>query len=391
MLSALWCLLSDRLRYKNKIYLFILALLPLSALGAAPTITSTEITSAAEDSLYSYAMTANDDDNDTLTWSVTTGTTLPDWLSLSEGESAANTFGDPMTNAIGGVSSDAAGNVYAVVPVLGKVFRIQPDGTTSEFASVNINPISYGALVVGDFLYITEFGASKVSRLDLTNPGAGVSDFVAIPSPLGIVEKDGFLYVATYSNNTIEKIEIADPANMTTFISGVSTPWGLGFSSTGEMYVTDWNSSTIKRYDTSQALDNSFTTITTAGNPADVKVDANDNLYVALYTGGSTGGVTKYLNNSFTPLVISSGNNPLSMSISTTGTLRWGTYTADSGTSDFYVRQLNTGAVLSGTPSNADVGEYNLSVTVTDTTNNTASQAFTVTVTNTNDLRLALM
>lgn len=388
MFSAFLSLLSDRLIFGNKTYVLILALLPLSVFGAVPTITSTEITSATEDNLYTYSLTATDADNHTLTWAVTTGTTLPSWLSISQGASSADTIGDPMTASIGGVSSDAAGNVYVVVGNLGKVFRIQPDGTTSEFATVSIAGSSYGALVVGDFLYITEYGASKVSRLDLTNPSAGVTDFVSIPSPLGIVAKDGFLYVSTYSNNTVEKIEIADSSNKTTFISGASNAWGLGFSSAGEMYVTDWNSRTIKRYDTSQALDNTFTTITTTGSPADVKVDANDNLYVALYAGNLSGGVTKYLNNTSTPIVISTGNDPLSMSITTTGTLLWGTYTPESGTSNYYVRQLNTGAVLSGTPTNAEVGLHSVSVSVTDTASNTASQSFTVTVTNTNDAPL---
>jgi len=50
----------------------------------APVITSSAITNVDEDSEYEYILEATDDDaDDTLTWSVTEGSTLPSWLSLT--------------------------------------------------------------------------------------------------------------------------------------------------------------------------------------------------------------------------------------------------------------------------------------------------------------------
>jgi len=53
-----------------------------------PTVTSSAVTSVDEDSAYSYILEANDLDDDSLTWSVTEGTSLPSWLTLSSATSS---------------------------------------------------------------------------------------------------------------------------------------------------------------------------------------------------------------------------------------------------------------------------------------------------------------
>ena len=55
----------------------------VSNVNDVPVITSTEITSVDEDSAYSYTLDATDDEDDTLTWSVADGTSLPSWLTLT--------------------------------------------------------------------------------------------------------------------------------------------------------------------------------------------------------------------------------------------------------------------------------------------------------------------
>jgi hypothetical protein len=64
-----------------------------TAINNAPTITSTPITTGAKDTLYTYELNATDADGDTLTWSVTDGTTLPSWLNLSSGLTALGETG----------------------------------------------------------------------------------------------------------------------------------------------------------------------------------------------------------------------------------------------------------------------------------------------------------
>jgi len=55
----------------------------VSNVNDAPTITSSAVTTVDEDSSYNYIFDASDVDGDTLTWSVTEGTSLPSWLSLT--------------------------------------------------------------------------------------------------------------------------------------------------------------------------------------------------------------------------------------------------------------------------------------------------------------------
>ena len=113
--------------YKNIFRYLILFLLGLSsAYAAVPVITSSPIASGAKDTLYSYLLNASDADNNVLTWSATSGTTLPSWLSLNsvvvvstlagqvnnssgsaDGNATAASFKNPY-----GVAVDANGNVY---------------------------------------------------------------------------------------------------------------------------------------------------------------------------------------------------------------------------------------------------------------------------------------
>ncbi len=62
----------------------------------APTITSTAVTTIAEDSAYTYTVTTNDVDGDTVTLA---GTTIPSWLSFNTGTGVLS--GTPTNDDVG--------------------------------------------------------------------------------------------------------------------------------------------------------------------------------------------------------------------------------------------------------------------------------------------------
>jgi len=61
--------------------------LNVNALNDTPVITQSAVSAVDEESAYSYIFEADDADDDTLTWSITEGSTLPSWLTLTAQDS----------------------------------------------------------------------------------------------------------------------------------------------------------------------------------------------------------------------------------------------------------------------------------------------------------------
>ena len=346
--------------------------MPLFAVNNAPVFTSTAVTTATEDSAYSYAMTASDADNGaTLTFSVKTGTTLPAWLSLGTGSTSPTEIATGL-GQLGGMAIDTNGNLYVAVLSGTTIYKITPAGVRSDWAVVNASN-KYGMLVEGDYLYISYWSLGKITRILLSNPGAGESDWktgLGNNGPLSMTVRNGELYVATYGQGQIKKI------NMTTLAVSnhvaTASAFGLTFNSSGTLFIANYNDNYISKYE--------GTTLTTnikaiGASPSDIKLDANNNLYVST---GSGGGLKKISSDLATTTAIGATTDTIwGLSLDANGALAW-------GTAGGKVYKLSTGAVLSGTPTNDHVGVHNITLSVSDGTA-TVDQTFTITVTNTND------
>ncbi|MFT7683482.1 MAG: hypothetical protein ACI935_002978 [Moritella dasanensis] len=352
--------------FKFLLLLFIFILKSIAANAASPTITSTEITTATEDSIYSYVLSATDTDNDSLTW---TSNTLPSWLSLGQGSNSTTDFGDSITGP-GGVAIDDDGNVYVVGLSGTTIFKITPSGTQSSFATV-ASSSKYGMLVIGNTLYVAYYNLNKITKIDLNDPGAGESDYIAsITDPLAMIKKDGYIYVAQYSANKISKIDLSDDS-VSDYVTGTPYPFGIGFSSNGDLYIASYNNKYISKFSSNVLTAN----IKSFGSSlSDVKIDDNDNIYVSSFGSG----VKKISSDLSSVQDISTTGRVWGMTINSAGTLIWGIYDLNK------VVKLETGAVLSGTPTNDDVGVHDVNITLSDGGNDIAHN-FQVTVTNTND------
>ncbi len=350
------------------IFLFFLGC-TLLAQNNAPTITSTAITEATEDQPYSYSFSAEDVDNDEVTLSVKDGTTLPSWLDFGSGSVTTEDFGDTVPGP-GGVAIDAEGNVYVVERFGSTIYKITPNGTTTAFATVSAGN-KLGMLVVGNDLYISDVGMDVITKLDLTDPAAGAVDYItSIEAPISMVEKDGFLYVAEYDAHKISRIDLSN-ASVTDYVTGTQWPFGLGFDSEGALFISNLNGNGyLSKYENGVLTNN----IISIGAPTDVKLDAEDNIYVSTLGYG----VKKIAADLSTTTDISTSGQVWSMSMADSGALIWGISNYNR------VVKLQTGAVLSGTPTNDDVGDHQVCLTATDGTD-TVEQCFTITVANVND------
>ncbi|SIR14322.1 T9SS type B sorting domain-containing protein [Maribacter ulvicola] len=358
-------------KHLKKTLLFLICCSSFGILQAqnAPVIISTPIADATEDSAYNYSFRAVDSDNDEVSLSVKNGTALPSWLNFGSGSLTTTDFGDPIDRP-GGVAIDDQGNVYVAEQNGSSIYKITPNGTTTVFATVTPNR-KFGMLVDGTDLYISYFDLNKITKLDLNNPGAGEVDFVAvINGPLSIVKKDGYMYVAQYNESKISKIDMAN-TNVSDFVTGLDGPFGLGFDSNGVLYIANFDGRNLSKFENGVLTKD----IMSFPYPAsDVKLDADDNIYISSYTSG----VKKIAADLSTTTDISTTGIVWGMSISANGTLIWGIESLNK------VVKLETGAVLSGTPTNDDVGDHNVCLSATDGIT-TVDQCFTITVTNVND------
>jgi hypothetical protein len=357
----------------------IFAVMPFTALSfyqpsALPVISSTPITNTNEDAPYAYAAAAFDTDAaDTLSWAVKSGETLPGWLALSNGSISTTDVGDPITGP-GGVAMDAAGNIYVAGLSGTTIFKITPDGTQTSFATV-ASSSKYGMLVIGSTLYVSYYNLNKITKIDLNNPSAGESDWIpSIIDPLAMLEKDGFLYVAQYSANKVSKIDLSNNV-VTDVVTGTPYPFGIGFSQDGTLYIASYNNKYISSFKDNVLSANikSF-----SSSLSDIKIDSSGNIYVSTFGSG----VKRVTPDLSTATDISTTGRVWGMSIAPSGALIW-------GINDFNkVVKLETGTILSGTPTNDNVGDHDICLTVTDATNN-VDQCFTLTVNNVNDAPVA--
>src|SRR5690606_19639278 len=85
----------------------------------------------------------------------------------------------------------------------------------------------------------------------------------------------------------------------------------------------------------------------------------------------------KYNSNFLSPVTIAANSDVFGMTLTAAGTLIYGVYNQNQ---DY---KLETGAVLTGTPTHADVGVHPVTLSVSDGTNN-ATQTFNITITDPN-------
>ncbi|MDD2699530.1 MAG: ubiquitin-like protein, partial [Arcobacteraceae bacterium] len=296
-----------------------------------------------------------------------------------DGNGTTASFNNP-----NGVAVDGSGNVFVADTFNHKIRKITPEGVvttlagsgTATFADGNGTAASfnnpYGVTVDGSGnVFVADTHNSKIRKITpegvvTTLAGSGSSGFTddtgtaaSFYSPNGVaVDGSGNVFVADQDNHKIRKIT---PEGVVTTLAGSGTatfadgngtaasfnkPNGVAVDGSGNVFVADRNNHKIRKITPEGVVS------TLAGNGA-----------ISFADGEGTA---------------ASFNYPAGVTVDSSGNI----YVADK--SNNKIRKIVNETILSGTPTNADVGVYDINLTVTDGVNEVPHN-FQITVANVND------
>jgi len=252
-----------------------------------------------------------------------------------------------------GIAVDAAGNIYVQEWDYSVITKITPAGVKSHFAGSGANALTDGPANSAAFYYpdaLTMDAAGNLYASDYSNyairkitPAGFVSTLAGNGSggsangtgsaatfygPRGLcLDAAGNIYVADQANNMIRKIT---PAGVVTTVAGnggtgftngpalsamFSSPTGVEFDPSGNMYVSDAGNNAIRKITPAGVVS---TFVTGINFPREMRADANGGFYVAEQYGGSIKRI------SFTGVVttvVSGFSGPLGMVLDQKGSL----------------------------------------------------------------------
>ncbi len=140
--------------------------------------------------------------------------------------------------------------------------------------------------IVGDFLYIVEYDAGKISKIDLTSPDPVAIDIVSgLSAPNGILINGDNLFISESSAGKVSKKDLTDPSPIAVdFITGLSRPEGLAIKD-NELYIAEYSSGNVSKINLLDSIPVIMNVATGLSSPAGISIDDNY-LYIAEYNGG---------------------------------------------------------------------------------------------------------
>jgi sugar lactone lactonase YvrE len=140
-----------------------------------------------------------------------------------------------------GMDFDTAGNLYLAAG--SQIHKIASDGTRTMLADLGGNGAIFLDLAVsasGNILAVD----SRNQRVVQITPGGTISDFVTsiggTSGPAGIaVDSAGLVYVGLPGSHSVERFSPVG-ADLGTFVTGVTSPYGLDFDSSNNLFVADY-------------------------------------------------------------------------------------------------------------------------------------------------------
>jgi sugar lactone lactonase YvrE len=150
---------------------------------------------------------------------------------------------------------DGAGNLYVANARSNTIMKFTPDGVGTVFADGNdglVKPIDLAFDTGGDLYVSNAYGgpAGNGSVLKFTPDGVG-SVFAdrGFHTAYGLaLDRDGNIYVSNFSSSTIEKFSPTGEDLGVFASTGLDLPHGMIFDRSGNLYVANNGNSTIEKF-----------------------------------------------------------------------------------------------------------------------------------------------
>ena len=340
-----------------------------------PSITSTPTTSVEKDSEYSYILEASDAQEDDLTWSVKSGTSLPTWLTLDIKETKLGTLLDldtEDTNRLRVVASDNDKSIYFIYASEVKKYNIATKQTETIIDSnQGLNFPSDLAVAPNGNLYIADKWNNAIKKWDGTTLSIDTS--VTDPDKIAIDSNENVYMISKGTQCTQASIKKWDGSSVSDVLSnaelGETCVHSIAVDSEGDVYFSRFGSQIVKKYDVSESSFAPDINISQTNSIGQIMIDANDNMYINAYDDPQTAwqdvDIYKYnlATTELTEFIPKEKGlvEPYGITFDPNGNV----YIAENG-NDRLVTLLSE-AKLTGTPTQA--GIYDVNLTVSDGTN----------------------
>ncbi len=370
--------------------------LHVTPLNDAPTIQSTPVSAVIFDTPYSYAPVATDPDSTLVSWNLTSGATLPSWLATATTHLTAlndmaeilqsESYSQPHNMAV-----DANGNLYIAdddgITKVTSDTAVQTIADSSDDASISkpkdIAVTSDGTVYFSNY---AQNNSSKGGFFKIGTTGT-VSRLNTMQGAFGVfVDSNDTLYVTEINSGKLYKM-LPDESfeELTYFTYSFSQPRDLTRDAAGNLYVVDGGDSgddvLIKITPEGAASELAAGTFQ---DPFAIAMGSDGYLYVADAGGWGEDKVFKVATDgssveTFIQFPDDDDYYPRGLAFAPDGSL----YISTKGVEKIYKMQaytIESISTISGTPTFADIGVYDINLTVSDEENN-VTQNFTITVT----------
>jgi len=184
---------------------------------------------------------------------------------------------------------DSKGNLFASTATA--IAKIAPNGTITPMFATGLIPTGLAFDAAGN-LYAGDANAGKVFKI---TPTGTVTQFnnSSVPGATGLAfDRAGNLYVSELGNGspgTGRIVKITTNGMVSTFVStGLTLPEGLAFDSAGNLYEADLGTNTVRKFSSTGSPLGTFGTYNPALNaPRSLAFDRDGNLFVGEFAGMS--------------------------------------------------------------------------------------------------------
>jgi len=172
-------------------------------------------------------------------------------------------------------------------------------------------------------ILVTNAGNGTISEFDSSGGLINSSFISGLSSPVGIAfDSSGNIYVANSGAGAIAKFDSSGGLINSTFISGLSSPNSLTFDGSGNVYVANSGANTILEYNSSGTF---IKTFASGVNAWDLTFNGSGHLYVSSYGGNS---ISEFASDGSTIRTLTASlNNPAGLALDNSGNL----YAANDG------------------------------------------------------------